>query len=246
MQAAKRLEWESRVGVQGMRPVASTREHEPVEYGSAAGSLRTRDHAAIVYFDASELLDTVVPYLVEGLRVGDKVVYVADDQPVEAVTGALGNAGIDVEAELAAGRLVVLTAAQAFYPEGRFDVEAALNAVQELAAAAERDGFRRVRFSVEMTYLLADVPGMERGPEFESRANEEVFARFPFVCICSFNGERGTTQVLEDVLATHPILLSKGLPLVNPYYRPWSELALKRSSHREPERSGLAASTDAP
>jgi hypothetical protein len=83
-----------------------------------------------------------------------------------------------------------------------------------------------------MTYLLASVPGIEQGPEFEARANDELFARFPIVSICSFNGARATKSVLDDVLATHPILLSNGVPLVNSHYRPWPQLGRQKSPLR--------------
>lgn len=245
MSDVRRTAWEEEIGIATMRPVAPAADPERrVELGRERPALRTRDHAAIVYWDARELLGSVVPYLVEGLRAGDKVVYVADDQPIDTIRDALASAGVDVDAASAEGRLVLLTAAQAFFPEGRFDVDAALRGVQELAAAAARDGFARVRFSVEMTYLLADVPGMERGAEFEARANEEVFAKFPFVCICSFNGNRDDGRALKDVLATHPVLLSNGLPLVNPYYRAWKDLRDDRARPRRDEAVPLASDSE--
>ena len=234
MTNALRDGWDERIGTPSMKRVPAPADPTArVETGRDDAPLRTRDHAAIVYWQSGELLDAVVPYLIEGLRAGDKVVYVADETSPSTLSGALKAAGVDVDAEIARGRLTLVTAREAFFAEGRFDVEAALAGVRSLAAAAASEGYARVRFSVEMTYLLADVPGIERGPEFESRANEEVFAQFPFVCICSFNGTRDANGLLEDVLATHPILISDGIPLANPHYRPWSELAKRGRDGRE-------------
>jgi hypothetical protein len=155
----------------------------------------------------------------------------------DAVAAALAARGVDVDAETKAGRLTIVAARDAFFGDGTFDVERAIAGVQALAEQAAKDGFARVRFSVEMTYLLAKVPGIEHGPEFEARANEEVFAKFPFVCICSFNGARDQSEILTDVLETHPILIANGIPLQNPYYRPWDILrndptALARRARR--------------
>lgn len=208
-----------------MRPAPDPEPNRRVSLGDERAALRTGDHAAILYWTADELLATIVPYLVAGLAVGDKVVYVADDLQVEQVASALRSAGVDVDAETAAGRLMIVAARDAFFGDGTFDVERALAGVRALASQAAVDGFARVRFSVEMTYLLADVPGIAHGVEFESRANDEVFAEYPFVCICSFNAGRATSEaVISDVLATHPILISAGSPLLNPHYRPWSQL----------------------
>ncbi|MBV8760739.1 MAG: MEDS domain-containing protein [Deltaproteobacteria bacterium] len=206
----------------GAKPAPAPSEQLAVSLGSERAALRTGDHAAIMYWRPEELLDCVVPYLVAGIEAGDKVVYVADDLDTSRVADALRRTGADVDALTAAGRLMLMTAKDAFFGDGRFDCERALDGVRGLAQQAAADGYRRVRFSVEMTYLLADVPGIERAVEFEARANDEVFAQYPFVCICSFNATRATSsKVISDVLATHPILISAGTPLLNPHYKPW-------------------------
>jgi len=218
-----------------------------VELGRGDLALRTGDHAAFIYWDPKDLLAMAVPYLVEGLRAGDKVVYVADDLTIAELEQSLVAAGVDVKRESAQGNLALTTATAAFFPNGTFDLDAALAGVGALASSAVKDGFRRVRFSVEMTYLLAKVPGIERGPEFESRANEEVFAKLPFVCVCSFNTARDLSNTLVDVLRTHPVLIHDGVPLANPYYRAWAELRTepgrltrrtRRTSDAQPRSKG--------
>jgi hypothetical protein len=180
--------------------------------------MRAGDHAAYVYRSPEDLLERVVPYLRDGLAAGDKVVYVADDLDVTVVNAALREAGVDPEAEATAGRLVVTSALDAFFAGGRFDPDEAIAGVRALLAQARADGFKRVRFSVEMTYLLRNVPGIERGVEFEARVNEEVFASEPILCICAFNETRDDGRVLLDVLRTHQVLLEEGGVRDNPGY----------------------------
>jgi len=206
----------------GAKPAPAPSPQLAVSLGSERASLRAGDHAAILYWRPEELLDCVVPYLVAGVEAGDKVVYVADDLDTTRIGDALRRTGLDVDALVAAGRLVLVSAKDAFFADGTFDCERALEGVRQLAQQAAADGYLRVRFSVEMTYLLAQVPGIERAVEFEARANDEIFAQYPFVCICSFNAARATSNhVISDVLATHPILISAGTPLLNPHYKPW-------------------------
>src|SRR4051794_24563878 len=104
-------QWRERIGVSRMKPAPQpANETERVSLGERRNALRTRDHAAIVYWQAEELLDTVVPYLKEGLRAGDKVVYVADDLTVERISTALEDAGVDGAAAKAAGKLMLVSA----------------------------------------------------------------------------------------------------------------------------------------
>ena len=198
------------LALDALRPVTLPQEHP----------LRARDHAALVYWTSAELFEMAVPYLVEGLKAGDKVVYIAHDHPSDGIEAALWHAAVPVAAEKAAGRLAVLSAKDAFYPNGRFDPDEALAGLAALAEEARRDGFGRMRLAVEMTYLLADVPGIERGAEFEARVNAELFSEHPFSCLRAFNGNLGVGGALAEVLRSHPVLLSRGLPLLNPWYEP--------------------------
>jgi hypothetical protein len=157
--------------------------------------------SAFVYWTSAELLEMAVPYLVEGLKAGEKAVYVAHDHPVDFVQAALPQPGV-----------AVLSAKDALYPNGHFDPAEALARFVALA-----EGQERVRVLIEMTYLLADVPGMRRGAEL---ANAQIFAEYPFTCVCAVNGNLDVGGVLADVLRLHPVLLSRGIPLVNPWYRP--------------------------
>jgi hypothetical protein len=204
-------------------------EGDRVELGNGQ-ALRTGDHAATVYWHPDELFATIVPYMVEGLHAGDKVVHVAHELTTDAVAAALESSGVDVGTMQRSGRLVLLRAAEAFFPGGQFDVEAALAGVATLAEQAAIDGYTRIRFSVDMNYLTANVPGIERGLEFEARANDEVFARYPFVCICSFDGSTDQRDFLSDILRTHPVLVVGGVPVGNPAYRSWKDLRADAAS----------------
>lgn len=214
------------------KPLSPPRDPaDSVELGAGKGILRSGDHAAFLYRSPDELLDLVVPYLREGLAAGDKVVYVADDLDASRVSAALRESGVDVDGDTRAGRLVVTSSTDAFFPGGRFDPDDAIAGVRGLLAQARADGFRRVRFSVEMTYLLRDVPGIERGVEFEARVNDEVFAGTPVVCICTFNRTRDDGKVLLDVLRTHQVLIESGGAWENPGYVR-GELAWKKPLDR--------------
>lgn len=205
-------------------PASDPRSRVALGPGDGA-ALRTGDHAAFLYRNPDEIVALAVPYLIEGLRANDRVVYVADDTPIERIRAGLIAAGVDVEAETATGRLVLATSTDAFFPGGCFDVEGAIQGVRASVADAIAAGHPRVRFSVEMSYLLRDVPGIERGLEFEARVNDEVFAGRPVVCICSFNVTRDDGRVLVDVLRSHQVLVQDGGTWENPSYVRWDPKA---------------------
>ncbi len=186
------------------------------------------DHAALVYWSREEYLDTIVPYLVDGVLGGDFVVHLFHTEPLEPLVERMEQAGVDVQAAVAEGRLLLLAAAQVFSPEGRFAMEDADRGIKEMIAAARDRGARQVRFSVDMSYVLAGVPGAEELIEFDASANEGIFPDYPFLCICAYDAGTGIPELVEDMFLTHPLVFVRGIPLPNPYYKPWGEISRSR------------------
>lgn len=204
--------------------------------------LRAHDHAPLVYWGRQEFLDTIVPFLLDGLRAGDLVVHVAHEEPLPPVVEALEAAGVNVAAAVAAGDLQLLTAAEAFAPEGAFDVEQAMAGIKSLIETAQTTGARQVRFSVAISYVLSGVPGIEDFMIFDARANDEIFPRYPFICICAYNAAKGVNDLVEDMFGTHLLVFVRGIPLANPYYRPWKEISAHAAHlQRWKERYSAAA-----
>lgn len=188
----------------------------------------THDHAALVYWSREEFLDTIVPYIVDGLLGGEFVVHLFHSEPLEPLVERLEEAGIDVQAEADRGHLLLLAAAQVFSPEGRFAMDDADRGIKDMISAARARGARRVRFSVDMSYVLAGVPGAEELIEFDASANEGIFPEYPFLCICAYDAATGVPELVEDMFLTHPLVFVRGIPLPNPYYKPWGEISRSR------------------
>ena len=196
--------------------------------GIGGARLRVGEHAAYVYWTAEERIRAIVATATEGLLAEDRIVYVVHDLDVDAVARALVTAGIDAAARIAAGRLALVTAADALFHGGIFEPAAALERLRALTTAG---GARRTRLFIDMTYLLADVPGIARGLELEARVGDALRG-LAVVRICAFDGAREVSCRLADVLRMHPTVIGEGGLLRNPYYRPWNELrTVRRGGH---------------
>jgi hypothetical protein len=201
---------------------------EEIFLGIGAARLRVGEHAALLYWTADERMRGLVGAVVEGLRAGDRIVHVVNDLPVAAVERAVAAAGVEVAARTAEGRLALVAADDVLFRGGRFEPSAALARLRALAAPVAA---RRTRLIIDMTYLLADVPGIDRGLELEARLGAALQG-LPFVRICAFDAGREVSDRLADVLRMHPTVIGEGGSLLNPYYRPWSELrAVRKAAH---------------
>ncbi len=211
-----------------LRLVPAKALEEEILLGIGGARLRVGDHAAHLYWTAEERIRGLVAAATEGLRAGDRIVYVVNDLPVSTLAFALVTAGIDAAACAAKGRLALAAAADVLFHGDRFEPAAALSRLRALTAASDA---RRTRLFVDMSYLLADVPAIERGLEFEARVGEALRG-LPFVRICTFDGAREISDRLADLLRMHPTVIGEGGLLLNPYYRPWNELrTVRRAGH---------------
>ena len=211
-----------------LRLVSAQGRSEGLFLGIGAARLRVGDHAALLYLTPEGRMRGLVAAVIEGLRAGDRIVHVVNDLPVAAWARALAAAGVDVAARAAEGRLVLVSSDDVFFRGGRFEPAAALGQLHELTASPFAG---RTRLIVDMTYLLADVPGIERGLELEARVRDALRG-LPFVRICAFDAGGEISDRLADVLRDHPTVVSEGGSLWNPYYRPWNELrTIRKAAH---------------
>jgi hypothetical protein len=209
-------------------PVVDQGVDEGVPLGIGGVRLRVGDHAALLYLTPDERMRALVAALVEGLRVGDRIVHVVNDLPVAVWVRALASAGVDVAARVAEGRLALVSSDEALFRGGRLDPVAALARLRELAQPLPA---QRTRLFVDMTYLLASVPGIERGLELEARL-AEALRGLAVVRICAFDAGGPISDRLADVLRDYPMVIGEGGSLWNPYYRPWNELrSVRKAAH---------------
>jgi hypothetical protein len=210
-------------GVQ-LRLVPAPDADDELVLGIGATRLRVGDEAALLYLTPEARGRGLVAAANEGLRAGDRIVHLVNDLPVEAWHGALAAAGVDV----ASSHLAIAAASDVLFRGGHFDPTAALDRLRELVTSR---GARRTRLFIDMTYLLADVPGIERALELEARVGEALRG-LPLVRICAFDAGREVSDRVADVLRNFPTVIGEGGSLWNPYYRPWNELrAVRKAAH---------------
>lgn len=176
-------------------------------------------HACFIYETEREQLETVVPYLKEGLARNERCCYVVHERSIEDVAALFQSAGIDVRREQERGALVFTDSIETYLPDGRFDPDERLNILSEHVRRALADGFRGLRSVGEMEWAICGAPGCERLIEYESRVNDLV-PQLSINGLCQYNRRRTSPAILRDVLRTHPVVLLDGKAHKNLYYEP--------------------------
>lgn len=191
-------------------------------------SCGNHDHFAIIYDNQVDQLNFIVPFLRLGMERGEKSVFIVDDNNPETVIAGMERHGIDVDAATASGALAIVTKHDAYLKNGNFDPDWMIGFLIDAVADAQRQGFRSVRASGEMTWALGP-SGHAHGRllEYECKLNS-FFPNYDMGGICQYNRRRFRPEVLMHVIHSHPKIVFRGEVCDNPYYIP-PEILLGRT-----------------
>ena len=226
------------------------------EKGTAALSeaisrLAPHDHLCLIYETRAEQFAAVVPFMRLGLERGERCLYIVDENTAQAVLDALRAGGIEVDAALASGALIIAAKQDAYLKQGYFDPDWMIRFLAQAVAEARAAGFTALRATAEMTWALGgdpstalpqaqddslgQVPGSDRLIEYEAKLNH-FFPTCDILAICQYNRNRFSPAIILDVIRTHPLVISGGTVCRNPYYAPPDELLGAGNASREVER----------
>lgn len=186
----------------------------------AGSELAPPRHVCAFFNSADEEYRVLLPFIKEGFERGDKAVHVLDQGRHADHLARLARAGIDIAAAQVNEQLEIMSAAETYLREGRFDPDRMLATFEQLASGRAADGFPSSRIVCRMDWA-ADGGGSHAEPlvEFESRVNE-VWRRHDDAVICSYHLSRFGADTVIDILRTHPLVIIGGILQQNPFFIP--------------------------
>jgi PAS domain S-box-containing protein len=202
---------------------------------TALERLGSHEHFCSIYENPEEHYAVAVPFIRIGIERGDKCVYIADDETEKAVGEAMQAGGIDVERALATHSLVLTTKEQAYLKHGSFDPEWIFTFWREAAGRAMNEGFAGLRATGETEWVRRNAPGLERWMEYESRLTDTL-AESNCVALCQYNRQIFSSELILDVIRTHPTVVYRGTVGRNMYHVPADEFLGTDRTEREVER----------
>lgn len=164
-------------------------------------SLRASDHACLVCSTREQELAALAAFFEEGRDLGERCVYVAS----RVADSKLALAGIAV---------VVIGLPDA--APGAFDPERMLDWLRGRTSDALRSGGSGFRFAIDAECVMQD-PNRARWAEYESRLNQ-LMPSARLAVMCTYDRARLAPQIVRDMLATHPLVMTDGIVCHNPHY----------------------------
>src|SRR2546421_4916411 len=123
---------------------------------------------------------------------------------VDAMTGWLRYHRPGFASALDGGQLQVHSPGAVHLAGGHFDAERMMAGFAHATDQAEADGYPGVRVTVDMSWALQRVPGVEQLFDFEAVANR-LFIDRRLAAVCAYDPRRFSRAAIQRACAAHPI-----------------------------------------
>jgi hypothetical protein len=192
----------------------------------SGASFREHFHACAFVTGEAEERAVIDPFLIEGMRRGEKAVYIVDPEQRAAHAARLSseNASSDL--------LDVKTWHDAHLKGGSFDQDRMIAALDELIRDHAATGRPPMRLVGQMDWVFSAPPGIEQLVAYEATVNE-VLNRGKTPTVCVYDVRRLNGAVMMDLLRAHPLTVINGVLHENPFYTPATEM-LRQIHERRP------------
>jgi hypothetical protein len=185
-------------------------------------------HVCAFFHSPEEEYTVMLPFIQEGVELGDKIWYIVDSELRTQHLRVLGQAGLDTDALRDSGRLDVASWAEAHLSPGHFDQNAMLSLLDGTLWSNAQQGFPITRIWSNQEWALKDLPGVGDIAQYESRWNT-ISAKHDVLTVCVYDISRFGGGIVMDMLRTHPFALVGGILYENPFYSTPEEFQLELS-----------------
>jgi len=198
--------------------------------------LGPHEHAAFLFSDEAEWAAVVPSFIVSGLEKNEKCVVILDSHEINLLRQPLVRAGLNIEAVMNSGQLVIIPAAEAYLRRGSFSPEEMITFLKEETEKALSEGYAALRATGEMTWALRPSSDLGKLFEYEARLNHDFFPHYPCIGLCQYDRRRFTGAALKEIVLSHPLLSFHDGVYQNFYYFPPKEYFDPRRAELEVDR----------
>jgi hypothetical protein len=176
------------------------------------------DHVCTLFSSREEQLRAAIDYIRGGLSRGERCLCFCGEQAPDEFRAELRAAGIDADAEVRRGALVLITKREGHLRGGSFKASRMIDMLNGAVSDALKAGFAGLCVAGDMTWLLDGAPGSHEIVEYEALLNHFYSSR-QALGLCQYNRNRLPAKILDTCLATHRHIRVEGpMILENPFY----------------------------
>jgi hypothetical protein len=183
----------------------------------AHAHLRNHFHACAFVTSPMEERAVIDPFFIEGMRRGEKAVYIVDPDHRDDHETRLGAHAPSADL------LEVATWHDAHLKGGSFDQDRMMASLDDMIRAHAATGRPTMRLVGQMGWVFSSPPGIEQLVAYEASVNE-VLNRGKTPTVCVYDVRRLSGSLVIDLLRAHPLTVMNGVLQENPFYTPADQM----------------------
>jgi hypothetical protein len=183
------------------------------------------DHICIFYRDADTLIEMLIPYLLDGLRKGERCFCAQKPEMISRLRIALEARGVDTHREVRRGALEIHSEDEVYFPNGKFEPAAMMEMLERSIEDSLRQGYSGFRTAGEMSWAARGRAGCDQLPAYEQMV-EASYSGKPAIGICQYPVHGFPPEILENVIAAHRMALEQTMISTN-----HAALSIRRGSY---------------
>ncbi len=171
--------------------------------------LGIHDHACHIYDDHDDLFAVIARYLEIGLQQGEKCVFVSDIRDgisLDTFIRGLECHGIDVNDALSSGAFVICRDNISSFRQGVFEREELVHFLANLVQSAMEEGYKGLRYAIEMSWFLSGCPESGRLMEYEAVLGD-FFRKHDALGMCFYSRKSICPEIIKEVVHAHPHII---------------------------------------
>ncbi|MBD3181851.1 hypothetical protein GF312_06140 [Candidatus Poribacteria bacterium] len=168
--------------------------------------VRWGTHVAQLYKSKSDLLETMIPYVYQGLEDNELCICVTSDMTEEEVTETLISSIPDIRSYIQKGQLQIFSYEDWYLIKGCFDGQCSLSCGLKKYQEAINNGYSGLRITGNLSWL--DSSEWKSFMEYENYMDEVVKDQ-KILIICAYKESDFTKNNVTDVINTHKYVISK-------------------------------------
>lgn len=179
-----------------------------------------RAHICAFFRSTGERDSTLLPFMLEGLAAGERVVNTVDPEQRESMVSRLAAAGVDFDAVHRQGRIDLHPWTDTHLIGGTFDLVRTLAFFEAEKQRAAAEGFPFRRFVTHMEWALEGRVLLSDLLAYEAAANKIWLQPTGPVdpVVCAYDLTKLSGQLVVDIMHTHPMVLIDGVLFENPFF----------------------------
>jgi hypothetical protein len=160
----------------------------------------------------------LLPFMAEGIAVGDKCINILDKRKKPDRLAALVSAGIDAVVAEADGQLEMLAWEDAHLVGNSFDQHGMLDRLDAATSRAE-EKYPMTRIWSNQEWALLKLAGVNDLIEYEARFNY-VWPKHRAAVVCVYDARQFSLAMLTQILRAHPYAILENRLIENAAYVP--------------------------